>query len=43
MQLENVIDPAYLGIQNDYPMGKYKLPFKKKRAGGPELSRKEKS
>jgi hypothetical protein len=40
-QVENVFDLAYLRVQNDYPTGKYKLPFKKKR-GGLELSRKEK-
>jgi hypothetical protein len=41
LQVENVLDLGYMGVQNDYPTGKYKLPFKKKR-GGPELSRKEK-
>ena len=42
LQVENVLDLGYLGVQNDYPTGKYKLPFKKKKRGGPELSRKEK-
>ena len=41
LQVENILDLGYMGVQNDYPTGKYKLPFKKKR-GGPELSRKEK-
>jgi hypothetical protein len=40
-QVENLLDLAYLGVENDYPTGRYNLPFKKKR-GGPELSSKEK-
>ncbi|HEY5630488.1 MAG TPA: transposase family protein [Nitrososphaeraceae archaeon] len=41
-QVENVLDLGYLGVQNDYPTGKYKLPFKKKRGGVSELSKEEK-
>ena len=38
LQVENVLDLGYLGVQNDFPILKSVLPFRKKRKKG-ELSR----
>ena len=41
LQVENVLDLGYMGIQNDFPTVKSVLPFRKKRKKG-ELSNEEK-
>ena len=41
LQVENVLDLGYLGVQNDFPTVKSVLPFRKKRKKG-ELSDEEK-
>ena len=41
LQVENVLDLGYLGVQNDFPTVKSVLPFRKKRNKG-ELSDEEK-
>jgi DDE superfamily endonuclease/Helix-turn-helix of DDE superfamily endonuclease len=40
LQVENVLDLGYLGVQNDFPTVKYVLPFRKKRKS--DLSNEEK-
>ena len=40
LQVENILDLGYLGIQNDFPTVKYVLPFRKKMKS--ELSDEEK-
>ena len=41
LQVENVLDLGYMGVQNDFPTVKSVLPFRKKRKKG-ELSNEEK-
>jgi DDE superfamily endonuclease/Helix-turn-helix of DDE superfamily endonuclease len=40
LQVENILDLGYMGVQNDFPTVKYVLPFRKKRKS--ELSDEEK-